>query len=64
MMVVVGLFMHILGGYLYFRVIRRGKVGMHKFNAGYKLRRNIFIYTLIVGGLIMFLRELIIWFMP
>ena len=63
-MVVVGLLMLILGGYLYFRVIRRDKVGIHKFNAGYKLRRNIFIYTLIVGGLIMFLRELIIWFMP
>lgn len=61
MMVIIGLLIFILGAYLYFRIIRRDKVGVHKFNAGFKIRRNLFIYTLILGGFIMFVRELIIW---
>ena len=60
-MVFIGLLIFILGVYLYFRIIRRDKVGVHKFNAGHKIRRNLFIYALIVVGFIMFVRELTIW---
>lgn len=61
MKIVIGLLIFILGAYLYFRIIRRDKVGIHKFNSEYKIKRNFFIYTLLTIGFIMFVRELIIW---
>ncbi len=60
-MIFIGLLIFILGVYLYFRIIRRDKVGIHKFNSEYKIRRNLFIYSLMTVGFIMFIRELIIW---
>jgi hypothetical protein len=61
MMIFIGLLMFILGVYLYFRIIRRDKVRLHKFNYLDKFRRNMLIYFLIVGGIIVVIRELIIW---
>jgi hypothetical protein len=61
MMIFIGLLIFILGVYLYFRIIRRDKVGLHKFNYLDKIRRNMLIYFLIAGGFIVFVRELIIW---
>jgi len=61
MMIFIGLLMFILGVYLYFRIIRRDKVGLHKFNYLDKFRRNMLIYFIIVGGIIVVIRELIIW---
>ncbi len=59
-MIFIGVIGFILGIYLYFRVIRRDKVGIHKFNYLDKIRRDMLIYFLIVGGIIVFIRELII----
>jgi len=61
MMIFIGLLIFILGVYLYFRIIRRDEVGVHKFNAGHKIRRNLFIYALILVGFITVMRELIVW---
>lgn len=61
MMIFIGLLIFILGVYLYFRIIRRDEVGVQKFNAGHKIRRNLFIYALILVGFITVVRELIVW---
>ncbi len=60
-MIFIGLLIFILGVYLYFRIIRRDKVGIHKFNSGYKIKRNVTIYSLIALGFIIVTRELVIW---
>lgn len=60
-MIFIGLMIFILGAYLYFRIIRRDKVGVHKFNAIHKIGRNLFIYALLLVGFITVLRELIVW---
>jgi hypothetical protein len=60
-MIFIGLLIFILGVYLYFRIIRRDMVGIHKFNSEYKIKRNLSIYSLMTVGFIMFVRELIIW---
>ena len=49
------------GFYKYRHVIKPNKVGFHKFNFLYKFQRNAIIYALMVFGVIMVLRELIIW---
>jgi len=50
-----------LGVYLYRKVILPDKVGFHKFNYEYKVKRNTIIYCLLTLGSIMVVRELIIW---
>jgi hypothetical protein len=60
MLILVGCLIFFLGLYLYSRIIRRDKIGMHKFNFEYKIRRNLFIYCLMVGGLIMIIREIVL----
>jgi hypothetical protein len=59
-MIIMGLLMIILGGFLYSRFLLKDKVGVNKFNFEYKIRRNIFIFTLLIGGVIIVARELIL----
>lgn len=63
MMIIVGSLMTILGTFLFSRVLLKDKVGVNKFNFEYKIRRNIFIFTLLVGGLIIVAREFILTLM-
>jgi hypothetical protein len=55
--------MIILGTFLFSRVLLKDRVGVNKFNFEYKIRRNIFIFTLLIGGLIIVARELILTLM-
>jgi hypothetical protein len=59
--ILAGLVLFGWGFYEYRRVIKPDKVGFHKFNFAWKFERNAFIYALMVWGVIMVLRELIIW---
>jgi hypothetical protein len=63
MMIIVGSLMIILGTFLFSRVLLKDRVGVNKFNFEYKIRRNIFIFTLLIGGLIIVARELILTLM-
>lgn len=60
MLILIGLLIFLLGVYLHFRIIRRDKVGIHKFNSEHKIKRNVIIYSLIILGFITLARELII----
>ena len=61
MLILVGLILIGLGVYLYSKVIVPDKVGLNKFNYIDKFRRNALIYFLMIGGVIMVVRELIFW---
>ncbi|SMP30260.1 hypothetical protein SAMN06265367_106300 [Algoriphagus winogradskyi] len=61
MLILVGIILFEIGVYLYRKVIVPDKVGLHKFNYEYKFRRNALIYFLMIGGVIMVVRELIFW---
>lgn len=61
MTILIGFGILIFGLYLYRKDIYRDEVGLHKFNAIWKYKSYIFIYALIVVGVIIIIRELIIW---
>jgi len=61
MYILIGLAIFGFGVYLNRKVILPDKIGFHKFNYGHKIKRNAFIYALLMVGAIMVLRELVIW---
>lgn len=61
MKVILGVFMFVLGLYLYNKEIRDPNEGVHKFNAIWKYRANGFVFALLVGGSLLLLSELIMW---
>jgi hypothetical protein len=60
MALIVGLIMFSIGLYLFEKKIRKDKIGVSIFNVYWKTKRNGFILVLLLGGLVMFLREVIL----